>query len=307
MKDRILYYCLAVPVGNLPLFISYLLYDIAYLLFVTVIPYRKRVVVRNLKRSFPEMSDQEIRSVARKFYHFFTDVFAESIRNLFIGERALRRRLTVRNPEVIEQFYDQGKSVILLSSHYNNWEFLITAQSLLFRFQAVGIGTPLSNKYWDAKITARRERFGMKVVHASNYKEWLRNYKEKPTATLVLGDQSPGNSETAYWTNFLHQPTAFYFGAEFMANEFDMPVICGIIHRVGRGRYELELKLITSQPRSEAYGFVTETYVKMLESAIQNQPWYWLWSHKRWKRQVPEDMESAKAIHRERFMKRFRN
>ncbi|MBK6524768.1 MAG: hypothetical protein IPG07_03955 [Crocinitomicaceae bacterium] len=93
-----------------------------------------------------------------------------------------------------------------------------------------------------------------------------------------------GKAENCYWTNFLNQETAFYFGAEFMANEFDMPVICGIIHKVKRGKYELELKLITANPRQESYGFITESYIRNLEEAIIDEPRYWLWSHKRWKK-----------------------
>lgn len=307
MLDRFLYYCLTVPIGNLPLFCIYGLFDLFYLLIRTVIPYRKKVVEQNLRNSFPDFSETEIKHVKRKFYGFFTDLFAESVKNLFISDKNLRKRITVRNPEVIEQFYDKGKSVILLSSHFNNWEFLITGQSLLFRFQAVGIGSPLSNKYWDRKITARRERFGMKVVHAKNYKTELRKLTDKPTATLVLGDQSPGKAENCYWTNFLNQPTAFYFGAEYMANEFDMPVVCGIIHKVRRGKYELELKLISADPKLESYGYITETYIRHLEEAISNEPQYWLWSHKRWKKDVPANLEEVKLQHRERFLKRFRH
>jgi len=289
------------------MFCIYGLFDLFYLLIRTVVPYRKKVVEQNLTRSFPDASSAEIKFIKRRFYGFFTDLFAESVKNLFIREASLRKRMTVRNPEVMEQFYYQGKSVILLSSHYNNWEFLITAQSLLFRFQAVGIGSPLSNKYWDRKITARRERFGMKVVHASNYKEELKKLTSKPTATLVLGDQSPGKAENCYWTTFLHQETAFYFGAEYMANEFDMPVICGIIHKVRRGRYELELKLISAQPRLEPYGMITEAYIRNLEQAIIAEPRYWLWSHKRWKKEVPANLTDVKLAHKERFLKRFRS
>jgi Kdo2-lipid IVA lauroyltransferase/acyltransferase len=306
LLDRFLYYCLTIPVANLPLWFIYRGGDLFYFVISRIAPYRKKVVQRNLQASFPDESPAEIRRITLRFYRFFADLFAESVKNLFISEKNLRKRLVVRNPEVIEQFYDKGKNVILLSSHYNNWEFLITAQNLLFRFQAVGIGTPLSNKYWDKKINDRRERFGMKVVHANNYKQILPTLTEKPTATLVLGDQSPGKNENCYWTTFLNQETAFYFGAEFMANEFDMPVITGTIHKVRKGKYELELKLITASPRTEKYGFITESYIRDLEQTIISEPQYWLWSHKRWKKEVPKNIADIKAEHKERFVKRFR-
>jgi len=307
MLHRILYYTVAVPMALLPLWLIYFFGTIFYLFIFYLKPYRKKVVYANLNRSFPIKSEQEIKAIAHKFYRYFTDLLAESVKNLFISKSALKKRFSVRNPELLEQFYDQDKNVILLSSHFNNWEFLITAQALLFRFQAVGIGTPLSNKFWDVKMTQRRERFGMKVVNAKNYKEFIISYTGKPMATLVLGDQSPGKDENCYWLNFLNQETAFYFGAEFMANEFDMPVVCGVIHRVARGKYELELKLITAQPKTEEYGFITESYVRILEDTIKAKPEYWLWSHKRWKKNVPENLQAIKSEHKQRFIQRFRS
>jgi len=297
---------MTVPLGYMPLWYIYLVSDFFYGVIYYIIPYRKKVVRKNLELSFPDASPKELKRITKKFYRFFANLFAESIKNLFISEEKLKERLVVRNPEVMEQFYNKGKSVILLSSHFNNWEFLITAQNLLFRFQAVGIGAPLSNKYWDKKITERRERFGMKVVHAKNYRQILPTLTEKPTATLVLGDQSPGKNENCYWTTFLNQPTAFFFGAEFMANEFDMPVISGTIHKVKRGKYELELKVITAAPRMEQYGFITEQYIRQLEATIIDEPQYWLWSHKRWKKDVPKNIEEIKLEHKERFFRRFR-
>lgn len=288
------------------MFIIYGFFDLFYLLLLTILPYRKKVIDSNLRKSFPGLSDKEIKKIRRKFYRYFSNLFAESVKNLFISEKNLLKRIKVRNPEIINQFADQHKSVILLSSHYNNWEFLITSQNLLFNFQAIGIGTPLSNKYWDKKITKRRERYGMQVVHANNYKDVLKKKDDKPKAVLLLGDQSPGKDENCFWTQFLNQTTAFYFGAEFMANEFDLPVISATIHKVKRGYYEIELELISANPTCEKYGYITSKYIEILEKEIKHKPEYWLWSHKRWKKRIPENIELLKTQHQNKFLNRFR-
>ena len=291
----------------MPLWFIYLISDFFYVIIFYLFPYRKNVVLKNLSQSFPNLSEQELKKIRRKFYRYFVSLFAESIKNLYISEKNLRSRMVVKNPELMDKLFQEGKSVILLSSHYNNWEFLITSQSLLFKHKAIGIGSPLSNKFWDAKMTERRERFGMTVVHANNYKESLNASTAIPTATLVLGDQSPGKDENCYWTTFLNQPTAFFFGAEFMANEFDMAVVCVAIKKVKRGKYELELELLTDKPRQEKYGFVTDAYIRNLEASIEKKPEYWLWSHKRWKKSIPENLQEIKDNHKARFVKRFRS
>ena len=306
MLDRFLYYVIVMPLSHMPLWYIYLITDFFYLIIYHIKPYRKRVVMENIQRSFPEKTAEEHQQIARKFYGYFTDLLAESTKNLAISEKGMKKRLVVRNPEIMDQLYEQGKSVIFLSSHFNNWEPLITAQNLLFPHQAFGIGTPLSSKFWDKKINDRRERFGMKVTNAKNYKEALSSFTEKPSATLVLGDQSPGKNENCYWTNFLHQETAFFFGAEVMANQMDMAVVYGSIYRVKRGYYEIELRLITDQPKKEEYGVITEKYIRILEDDIREHPESWLWSHKRWKKDVPENLDEIKATHKKRFVERFR-
>lgn len=307
MLDRFLYYCVTLPWSVMPLWLIYVLSDLFYFVIRFVIPYRKKVVLANLKHSFPNQDESEIKRIQKRFYRFFANLFAESIKNLTISEKNLRKRMKVVNPELFDELRAANKDIILLSSHYNNWEFLITAQSLLIDFQAVGIGMPLSNKFWDKKLNARRERFGMRVVNAENYKNVLREYKNTPTATLILNDQSPGKDENCYWTNFLNQETAFYFGAEVMANQMDAAVVNGVIRKVKRGYYEIEFYLITKNPRNESYGYITETYVRQLEQEVQLKPEFWLWSHKRWKKDVPENLQEIKEQHKQRFLNKFRS
>lgn len=290
----------------MPMWYIYLITDFFYLIIYYIKPYRKRVVLQNIQRSFPEKSEKEHQLIVKKFYGFFTDLLAESTKNLSISKEKMQKRLKVVNPEIMDELFKEGKSVIFLSSHFNNWEPLITAQNVLFPHQAFGIGTPLSSKFWDKKINDRRERFGMRVTNAQKYKEVLTGFTEMPSATLVLGDQSPGKDENCYWTDFLNQKTAFFFGAEVMANQMDMAVVYGSIYKVKRGYYEIELKLITENPRTTQYGEITEGYIKILEEDIRKHPEAWLWSHKRWKKEVPENLEELKETHKKRFNERFR-
>ena len=290
----------------LPLGVIYGIGHFFYFMMLYVFPYRRKVVSKNITRSFPNMPKKERVKIVKAYYRYLTYLLAESVKNLTIKEENLRKRVVVKNPELMDRLYAEKRDVLLLSSHYNNWELLITAQNLVFQHQAVGIGMPLSNKFWDNKINERRERFGMKVVNANNYKEVLKQYEEKPTVTLILGDQSPGKDENCYWTKFLNQETAFFFGAEILANQLDAAVVYGVLHQVKRGYYELELRLITEDPKGETYGKITGDYISMLEKDIQTNPSSWLWSHKRWKKAIPTDLTQLKTNHQQRFEERFK-
>jgi KDO2-lipid IV(A) lauroyltransferase len=304
--NKVLFYIIVNPLSKLPLAILYPTFYFFYLNIYYIFGYRKKVVLQNIYNSFPNKTDKEKKIIARQFYIYLSRLFAESIKNLSISKKQLAQRITVKNPEIMEQLYNQGKSVVLLSSHYNNWEFLITAQNFLFKHQAVGIGMPMTNKFWDKKINEKRERFGMIVVSAKNYKQKLTELKQTPTATLVLGDQSPSNPNNSYWTSFLHQTSAFFFGAEIMANQMDLAVVYASIKHLSKGQYEIDLNLITDQPKQQDYGFITQNYVKHLEEDINYAPPYWLWSHKRWKMPIPKNLDEIKTAHKQRFVEKFR-
>jgi KDO2-lipid IV(A) lauroyltransferase len=302
---QIAYYIFVIPLSYLPLGVLYVFSDFFFLLLISIIPYRKEVITNNLKRSFPSKSEKEINVLRRRFYRHFTDLLAEGIKNLTISESELKKRYKVKNPELMDELFNNSKNVLLVSGHYNNWEWLITSQNILFPHKAIGIGMPMTSKFWDKKINERRQRFGMQVVHAKNYKEALNSNPDELKAVLVLSDQSPGDSRKSYWTDFLNQQTAVLFGAEMMAHELNYAVVFFATKKIRRGYYEMELSLISQQPNQTEWGFITESHTKLLESTIQQKPEYWLWSHKRWKRDIPQDLEELKKEQHEKFNKRF--
>ncbi|MNJ85065.1 Lipid A biosynthesis lauroyl acyltransferase [compost metagenome] len=307
--SRVTYYLFVLPLSKLPLWFTYRFSDLFYLLLITVFPYRKKVIEGNIARSFPDLSQKEQRKIKRSFYRHFADMLLEGVKNLGISEKELQRRFVILNPELMEELFEQQKSVLLVSAHYMNWEWMITGQDLFFPHKAIGIGMPLTSGYWDKKINTLRSRFGMQVIHAKIVKETFNSYVEKgiPTATLVLSDQSPADSMKSYWMTFLNQQTGVIFGAEQLANTYDQAVVFYLPKKIKRGYYEVELQLLTDEPRSLPWGKITETHTRLLEERIISEPGPWLWSHKRWKRTVPDDIPKLKEIQREKFNSLFRS
>lgn len=307
--NSIAYYLFVLPISKLPLWFTYRFSDFFYLLLITVLPYRKKVIEGNIKRSFPHLTTKEQRKIKRSFYRSFADMLLEGVKNLGISEKELRKRYRIENPELMERLFKENRSVLLVSAHYMNWEWMITGQNLFFPHQAVGIGMPLTSGFWDKKINSLRSRFGMHVIHAKIVKQTMNSYQAQgiPTATLVLSDQSPADSMKCYWMEFLHQQTGILFGAEQLANTYNQAVVFYLPKKIKRGHYSIELQLITENPHSLPWGEITETHTKLLQQRIENEPGPWLWSHKRWKRAVPEDIPALRKQQKEKFEAHFRS
>ena len=282
MITKFFYYLLILPISLLPYPLLYLISDVVFVLMYRVIGYRKEVVFTNLKNSFPNKSEKELKQIMSGFYKHLCDIILESIKGFTISEKQLRKRLVVKNPEFSNYFANKGQSIIFVGGHYNNWEICAQAFAMYSDHKCIGIYKPLSNAFINDKIHTSRSKYGM---HLISMKQTKKSFEEggKAKAIVFGSDQNPANPKRAHWVQFLNQDTGVLFGVERYAKEYDWPVVFVSISKVKRGHYEVEYSLITDTPTEQPHGKITEDFTKRLEQDIINQPQYWLWSHKRWK------------------------
>lgn len=298
------FYGIVFPLSLLPLSIIYLITDFLFLILKYIFPYRQKVILKNIKNSFPNWSDDQHKELQTKFYHHFTDLLAEGIKNISISKNELSSRFKFNNPEILNELFKRDLNVILVSGHYNNWEWMITSQALGLKHQALGIGMPLKNGFWDKVLNKRRSRFGMTIGTSANIHEIFKNTL-KPFATLLLSDQSPGDERKSYWMDFMNQATPVIFGCEYLAHQYNQAVVYFEIIKSKRGYYEVNFNLITDNPTGSSWGQITEKHTKLLEETILKEPANWLWSHNRWKKNVPTDLNELKKTQKENFEKKF--
>ena len=102
--SALLYYLILLPVSLLPFPLLYGLSDGLFLLLWYALPYRKRIVLTNIRNSFPEKSDREVRRIARDFYAHLCDLIVESLKTFTASPASIRKRVDLVNPEVLEKY-----------------------------------------------------------------------------------------------------------------------------------------------------------------------------------------------------------
>lgn len=267
----------------LPFWVIYLLSDLLFFVLYYVVKYRRAVAYDNLRKCFPDKSDQEINKMNKEFFHHLIDITFESVKGMSISKRQIQKRYVLKNTEVINSYYDENKSVMCLTSHYGNWEYGILGTDLGIKHQAVALYLPLSNKFSERYGLKRRRRFGMQMVEVSKTREIFANIPPKPVAIIMAADQSPANVEKAFKIKFLNRPTACLYGPEAYAKKVGLPILYLKISKLKRGYYSLEFERLIELPKDLEAGEVTKIYFNRLEKDILEKPEYWLWSHRRWK------------------------
>ena len=291
----LLYYLVLLPLSQLPLRGLYAIGSALNWLNRHFIHYREKVVRDNIRGSFPAYSEDEVQSTMRAAYDYFFDSIAESIKLFSMNEPAAVRRCRVVNPEAVDHLRDAGRSFIAYGGHYANWEMAgLGFPSQLHPFGLMAIYSPLKDPAMDELIRGNRERMGVKLISRRKLDEYYNAPPAEPMVEFFVADQSPSNDrwEKLHWTTFLGRTTGFLAGPERYAVRYDRPVYYMTLRRQSRGHYTAKLVKITDEPRATEPGFITECFARILEREIRREPAPWLWTHRRWKRGVPEEVEA---------------
>jgi len=294
---RVLYYLILRPFSLLPSWMLYRISDAFYLVIYRLIGYRKEVVKTNIRNSFPNWTEEHYKKTEREFYVHFCDLVVETIKAFSISKKELAQRFVHRNPEIFQQYFDKGQHVTLVGGHSGNWELFIVSAGMHLPHQPLALYTPLNNKFMNNKLTRSRSKFGVWMKGYQEAKQIVKDKVTKPVAVIFGSDQSPNITQKPYWTKFLNQETGVVFGTEKFAKDNNTPVFYWFIHKIKRGYYEVEYRLVCENPNGLERGVITETHTRMLEEDIRSEPSYWLWTHKRWKRKE-KDFEAYNEMFR---------
>jgi len=287
-----LFYGINWIVTLLPLPVLYIFSNFIYLLLYYFPSYRRKVVSTNIKNAFPEKSDEERKSIEKKFYKHFADVFIETFKLVHMSEKEQKKRFTYSNIEIIDKLRKEKRDIIAILGHYNNWEWP-TLLPFFLKYKIVIIYKPLQNKYFNGFINKQRSKYGIVLTPMSQIIREIINFRKNDVNTLsvFLSDQTPVKSEIKYWTTFLNQDTPVYLGAEKIASKYDMAMVYFHIQKIKRGYYNLNIELLFDHTAGLPDHIITETHIKKLEEIIKEKPEYWLWSHRRWKHKRPVENE----------------
>jgi KDO2-lipid IV(A) lauroyltransferase len=261
-------YGLLYLVSLLPFFILYGIADFFFVILYYVMGYRKEVVMTNLKNAFPEKTEAERKTIARKFYRNFCDNWIETIKLLSISKKSMNKRIS-GNFEVFEQLHKTGQSAQANLGHFFNWEIMTLHCGINQPYTFLTVYLPQSNKIMNRLIQHLRSRWGNPQIPSTNMARSIMPWRKKQFLIALGADQSP-LPDNAYW----------------------FAVVMLTTTRKKRGHYHFDYFLLSDTPKELPDGELMREYVMHLEENIRLQPELYLWSHRRWKHPWKEDYKN---------------
>ena len=275
--------------SRLPLPLLYFVADaLVYPLMYHVVRYRRAVVAKNLRMSFPEKSAKQRRDLERQFYRRFASTIMEIIYGYRISDEEMRERFVFENVELVEELAHKNKGVFFMLGHLGNWEWIAdigkryTDTSIkeynVYRQQK----SPSAD---NAMLALRLKRGGGGCIEKKQLLRQLvaMRHADNPITIGLISDQKPSPRNAHVWTTFLNQETAFLDGGEVLARKFGYAVTYVHVESPKRGYYRARFEVITDNPAATNPTEITLAYARLLEQNILQSPELWLWTHNRWK------------------------
>lgn len=272
----------------------YLFGTMCYILLCYVLRYRRKVMMDNLRRSFPDKSEKELRQICRGAYKNLTEQIINMISQSGMSNKTLLHRMRVTNAEQVRQEIGD-RSVIMLTAHYGPWEAGSTVSLVVPDQTFVAVYHKLTNPVIDELMKRIRSHTNVELVDMKRtMRHFVDNRNIRPMAMGLIADQNPVLRANMHWYKFLHQWTAFFGGGETLALKYHLPVYYFSPKRLSAGHYEGTFtRIYDGEEEVEPYT-ITERYVRLLENDINAHPEMWMWSHRRWKHIPPAELQAQK-------------
>jgi len=288
---QFLVYILAYPIlwliSILPFRIFYWFSDFVFFLVYYVLGYRRKVVRENLALALPHLNLAERKVIEKKFYQHMCDMFLETIKTMGISPEEMDKRFQITNLDLVKEYAKQGKSVILVASHYASYEWLLTMNTKI-DFKGVAVYKTLANPYFDRLVRRIRSKYDTELIETRKAIPMMAQNQREGILSMygLASDQSPKLDRIFHSMKFMGVEVPVHTGAEMLAKKYDLSVIMVKVKKVARGYYEATFLPIAENPNDYANFDLTEKYLREVEKQILEAPEYYLWTHKRWKHRV---------------------
>ena len=271
--------------SRLSLPILYKISDVLFFLSFYLVGYRRRLVAKNLFRSFPDKPLAERKQIEKEFYKNLCDYAVESLKLVSMSREELSRRMVFTHPELLQNFRAANQSILFLASHQFNWEWLLVSASINFPMAIDFVYQPVNNKFFNDLILNIRTRFGAHPIKRDEVARELIRRKDIIRGVATVADQYPGyGRDKKFIARFLNQETAFFMGTNQLAQLTQYPSLYYKPRKIKRGYYEASPVIVALPPYPKDGVQVISNYVDAVEEGIKEYPPGWLWSHNRWKK-----------------------
>lgn len=250
-----------------------------------VLRIRRKTTDENLRHAFPEWTDRERMTLARRMWEHMTLMLCEIVHvPRKIHETNWREYVHIPRDEMrvmVEHLLSPRPSV-LVSGHFGNFEVGGVVSGLL-GFPTFTVARPLDNPYLHTFVTRFRERTGQFMLPKRGSARQLDAILQAGGTMVLLADQAAGPK--GCWVEFFGRPASCNKAVALFSLVNRAPMLMVYSRRKRPLHFEIGVTAVFDPLKDEMAGVkpLTQWYNRQLEAMVRRAPEQYWWLHDRWK------------------------
>ena len=241
----------------------------------------KNLTKKNIKNCLQNINDGEVNILIKKMWENYGRIFAEYMYIEKFRSKKLENYLKINGMETLEKIKKDGKPVVFISGHFNNFE-LMAMQLELSGIELSAVYRPLNNIFLNQTMEELRKNFICKnqiKKGLGGVREIIKAFAQNNSIALMI-DQRVSEGEKSFLFN---KPTYTTTIPAQLIKKYKCPIVPIYIERKNNIFFDIIIEDPIYFSEKDDVKNITLKLNKWLERKILLNPDQWIWTHNKWK------------------------
>ncbi|MGF1698054.1 LpxL/LpxP family Kdo(2)-lipid IV(A) lauroyl/palmitoleoyl acyltransferasee [Vibrio lamellibrachiae] len=243
---------------------------------------RIHIATRNLELAFPDKPQDEIEVLVKENFKNTGMALIETGVAWFWPTWRFKTLLVDKDTEVMKQYEEEGKGVLLCCVHALSLEITARAFSVI-GLHGYGVYRPHHNPVYNFLQFRGRTQNGNKTIDRNDLKKMIRVLRNGDRL-FYLPDHDYGHKKSVFVPFFAVDEACTTTGTSILAYTSKCAIVVGSGFRDSNGKYEMMADKSVEADYPQKDEVAAAAYMnKFVEEIILRAPEQWMWLHKRFK------------------------
>ncbi|MDA9616312.1 lysophospholipid acyltransferase family protein [Candidatus Pelagibacter sp.] len=241
----------------------------------------KKIIKKNILRAFPNIDNKEIKKISSNMWGNYGRILSEYVFLKKFRNSRSQNNIEIVGQKFLEDIKNDGKPVIFISGHFNNFE-LMAMHIEKSGIKLATIYRPLNNKFLNYIMEKIRKKYICKnqiKKGIAGTRQLLSHFKNNHSIALMIDQRVSQGIKSNFFKQEAYTTT---IPAQFM-KKFKCKIVPIYIERVNKINFKLTVNKPIEYSTTSSIENITLNLNNFIEKMILKNPDQWIWSHNRWK------------------------
>ena len=241
----------------------------------------KKLIEQNILKAFPNIKEGDLKKICNNMWGNYGRILSEYVFLKNFRKSNSKSNLEIVGQNFLQKIKNEGKPVIFISGHFNNFE-LMAMHIEKSGVKLAAIYRPLNNKFLNFIMEkTRKENICKNQIKKgiAGTRQLLSFFKKNHSIALMVDQRVSQGIKSNF---FEHKAYTTTIPAQF-AKKFNCEIVPIYIERINKINFKLTINKPILYPNNKSIEDITLNLNQIIEKMILKNPDQWIWSHNRWK------------------------